>query len=278
MKTIVLNNGVEIPQTGFGTWQLIQNVESTIQTAIELGYTHIDTADVYTNERRIGIAIRDSGIDRSAFFITSKIWTDFRGYENAVMAIQSSLIRLKVDYIDLMLIHWPADVHRFENWKELNSGTWKALEEFYIKGKIRAIGVSNFMPEHLEALLETATIIPAVNQIELHPGYLQQGVVEYCQNKGIAIEAWSPLGMGGLLNNDFLKDLASKYNTSVANICIQFLKQLNFIVLPKSTTPVNMDSNLNYKPFTISIDDIERIKSMPTESYGLNPRTSDVEV
>lgn len=278
MNTIELNNGIKIPQTGFGTWQLIQNVESTIATALEFGYRHFDTADVYTNERRIGIALRDSGIPREELFITTKVWTDFRGYEKAKMAIESSLIRLKVDYIDLMLIHWPADRHKFADWKELNAGTWKALEEYHENGKLKAIGLSNFMPEHIEALLETATVIPAANQIELHPGYLQPEAVSYCEQKGIAIQAWSPLGMGGLLQNELLSGLAAKYDTSVAAFCIQFLKQLGFVVLPKSATPANIDANLNYKTFTIDASDMETVKAMPEKGYGLNPRVSDVEI
>lgn len=266
-----LYNGVEIPAVGFGTWQLTEGVHEVIEHALQAGYTHIDTAAVYKNEQEIGEAIKKNGIDRSSLFITSKVWNNDRGYDNTLRAFETSLSRLQMDYLDLYLIHWPANPTR-ENAQQENADTWRALEELYQAGKVKAIGLSNFLKHHIEAVLDNATIKPMVNQLEIHPGYLQTETVDYCKKQEIVVEAWSPIGSGRLLQNESLLAIASSYGVSVATLCLQFLLQEGLVVLPKSTNPKNIRYNLHFERFTIRNDDMEAIKALPTTGFsGLNP-------
>lgn len=262
MKT-QLNNGIFIPSVGFGTWQTPdgETAVSAVKAALEAGYRHIDTAAIYRNEESVGQAIRESGIDRSEIFVTSKVWNKCRGYDNTMSAFERSLSKLGLDYLDLYLIHWPASPSKFDNWKELNLGTWKAMTELYKAGKIKAIGVSNFLPHHLEPLMESE-IVPMVDQIEFHPGYMQKEAVEYCKANGIAVEAWSPLGTGKMLSNETLMRIADKYERSVAQICIRWCLQNGTIPLPKSVTPSRIKENLNVFDFIISDEDMAVIDSM----------------
>lgn len=270
MNSYKLNNGITIPEIGFGTWQLTENVEQVIHWALNAGYTHIDTAAAYKNEKEIAEAIKTSGKKRSDLFLTTKVWASERGYENAKKAIETSLANLETDVIDLMLIHWPAKTNQ-ENWEEENAQTWKALEEYYAQGKIRAIGVSNFMVHHLEALLKTAKVKPMVNQIEYHPGYLQEDVVAFCKEHDILVEAWSPIGSGRILEDQLLNDLAKKYNTNVGVICIQFCLQNGILPLPKSTSQKNIENNIQIN-FQLDDEDMVLIKNMPQTGWsGLNP-------
>lgn len=274
MKNLKLNNEVEIPVIGFGTWQIEEGEKAyqAVKTAIEKGYTHIDTAAVYGNERSVGKAIKESGVAREDLFITTKLWNDKRGYENAKAAFQESLDKLGLEYLDLYLLHWPANETQFpENWKEINAASWKALEELYAAGKIKAIGVSNFMVHHLEALLETAKVVPAVNQIEFHPGYTQEEVVEFCTSKGILVQAWSPLGSGRILQDENLKTIAQKHEVSVGQVCIQFAIQQGILPLPKSENPINIENNLNID-FELDSEDIQILKGLEETGFsGLNP-------
>lgn len=270
MNSYKLNNGVTIPEIGFGTWQLTENVEQVIHWALNAGYTHIDTAAAYKNEKEIAEAIKTSGKKRSDLFLTTKVWVSERGYEKAKNAIETSLANLETDVIDLMLIHWPAKTSQ-DNWEEENAQTWKALEEYYAQGKIRAIGVSNFMVHHLEALLKTAKVKPMVNQIEYHPGYLQEDVVAFCKEHDILVEAWSPIGSGRILEDQLLNDLAKKYNTNVGAICIQFCLQNGILPLPKSTSQKNIEKNIQIN-FQLDDEDMVLIKNMPQTGWsGLNP-------
>ncbi len=276
MKKVILNNGNEIPEIGFGTWQTTDGVQKTLKAALDAGYTHIDTADIYGNEAEIGDAIAESGVERKNLFITTKVWNNNRSASGVRQSLEQSLEKLQTDYLDLLLIHWPANVKQFDNWKEINAETWKALQDAYKSGRVKAIGVSNFMLPQLKALLETAEIVPAVNQIEFHPGYTQQEVVNFCKDEGIAIEAWSPIGSGRLLKDEELNRIAEKYQVSPAILCIQFCLQSGVIVLPKSENPENIKNNLHFERFTISESDMKALKNLKETGFsGLNPEEVD---
>jgi len=269
-----LSNGYEIPSVGFGTWQAPDGdvAYSSVMHALKCGYRHIDCASIYRNEESVGRAVRESGIAREEIFVTSKLWTKKRGYENAKAGFEKTMSLLGLDYLDLYLIHWPASHTRFDNWKEINAETWLAFEELYEEGKIKAIGVSNFKEHHLDALLETAKIVPMVNQIEFHPGYTEDSLVKYCKEKGICVEAWSPIGSGRLLENEFLKNIAEKYNKSVAQLCIRFCLQSDVLPLPKSVTPSRIEQNIDIFDFDISEEDMQKIRSMELAGYsGFDP-------
>ena len=233
MQKRKLINGYEIPILGFGTWKTPdgQTAVNAVKKAIEVGYTHIDTAARYENEVSVGKAIKESNVPREHLFITSKLWNSNRGYEKTIQACKKTLEDLGLDYLDLYLIHWPAAANQFDNWDEINLDTWKAMIDLYKMGKVKAIGVSNFKPHHLKSLME-AEISPMVNQIEFHPGFMQKETIEYCQSNNIIIEAWSPIGNGRLLENETLIEIAKKYNKSVAQICIKWCLQNNTIPLP----------------------------------------------
>ncbi len=277
-KYFELNNGVNIPSIGFGTWQTPDGdiaVESVI-SAIKAGYRHIDTAAIYGNEQSVGKAIKDSGIKRKELFITSKLWNTERGYKPTFKAFEQSLKNLKIDYLDLYLIHWPAIAKQFDNWKQINADTWRAMEELYQQGKIRAIGISNFLNCHLEPLLENANVKPAINQIEYHPGFMQQDCVEFCKKNDILIEAWSPLGTGKMLKNEILLSIAQKYETSVAQLCIRWVLQNDALPLPKSVTPHRIQENIQIDHFEISQEDMQTINQMEyCGGSGLDPDNVD---
>ncbi|MBE6596084.1 MAG: aldo/keto reductase [Ruminococcaceae bacterium] len=268
-----LSNGVEIPCVGFGTWQTPdgETAISSVKAALEAGYRHIDTAAIYRNESGVGEAIRESGIDRGEIFVTSKVWNKCRGYDLAMEGFERTMSKLQLGYLDLYLIHWPASPERFDDWKELNLGTWKAMTELYKSGRIRAIGVSNFLPHHLEPLMETE-IAPMVDQIEFHPGYMQSETVEYCRKNGILVEAWSPLGTGRMLTNETLIELGKKYDRSVAQICIRWCLQKGTLPLPKSVTPSRIIENSKVFDFEITDEDMAIIDRLPNfGGSGLHP-------
>jgi len=270
-----LNNGVEIPCIGFGTWQTPDGktaVES-VRVAIETGYRHIDTAAVYGNEKSVGIGIVDSNVSRNELFITSKLWNSEKGYDTTLHAFDKSMSDLGLEYLDLYLIHWPAIG---DDGPAYNKETWRAFERLYKDKRIRAIGVSNFKSHHLEALMETADIMPMVNQIEYHPGQMQQETVDFCRKNDILIEAWSPLGTGRMLKNPQLVDIAGKYSKSVAQLCIRWCLQNNILPLPKSVTPSRIKENSEVFDFKISSHDMELINSIPYfGGSGLDPDKRD---
>lgn len=271
--TFTLENNVKIPCIGFGTWQSPAGdvTVNAVKAAIGLGYKHIDAAAVYENQISVGQGIREAGLYRDDIFITSKLWNSERGYKKTLEAFERTISDLQVDYLDLYLIHWPASSSRFENWEELNLETWRAMTELYNKGHIRAIGVSNFMPHHLEALMKTE-VKPMVNQIEFHPGYMQSETVDYCRKNNILIEAWSPLGSGRILDNELLKEMADKYNKSVAQVCIRWCLQNNTLPLPKSITPARIQENSQVFDFEISEEDMMKINNMEyAGGSGLDP-------
>lgn len=269
--TFKLSNGVEIPCVGFGTWQTPdgQVASDSVKCAIEAGYRHIDTAAIYGNEKSVGQAITRSGVDRKELFITTKLWNTERGYDTTLKAFEASMQNLETDYVDLYLIHWPAIRGEAE---KINSDTWRAFEKLYEEGRIKAIGVSNFLQHHLEPLLDTAEIVPMVNQIEYHPGYMQSETVEFCKSQNILIEAWSPLGTGRLLNNPQLMEIAERYEKSTAQICIKWCLQNGTLPLPKSVTPQRIVENMQVFDFTLSDEDMKFINDMPyIGGSGLHP-------
>lgn len=274
----ILNNGISIPSIGYGTWQVEKGpsaVESVI-SAIHAGYRHIDTAACYGNEQSVGEAIARSGMDRRSLFVTSKVWNSERGYESTLRAFERSLKNLGLSYLDLYLIHWPASPHQFAEWKQINADTWRAMEKLLRNGLVRAIGVSNFMPLHLEALLERATVTPSVNQIEFHPGYTQPECVAFCRDHGILVEAWSPLGRGRVLNHETLTGLARQYNRTPAQICLRWILQQGILPLPKSVTPSRMKSNLDLAGFALTDEDMQRLETMGyCGASGLHPDSVD---
>lgn len=260
--SFVLYNGVKIPCIGYGTW-LTQNdvAGDVVKTAINMGYRHIDTAAFYKNECGVGDGIIASGIDRSDIFVTSKVWNSERGYDKTMKAFEKTLNDLKLDYLDLYLIHWPASPTEYDDYNAVNLSTWKAMTELYLGGKIKSIGVSNFLPHHLEALVKSE-VVPMVNQIEFHPGQMQNETLDYCRERNILVEAWGPLGRGKMLTNPMLNYLAEKYNKTTAQLCIRWCLQNGVLPLPKSVTPSRIEENSNVFDFEISEEDMIEINAM----------------
>lgn len=263
-KNYLLRNNVQIPCVGFGTWQIEdgKTVSTAVEGAIAAGYRHIDTAAAYRNETGVGEGIRAAGIARESLFVTSKLWNDVRGYEATLQAFGESLKRLNMEYLDLYLIHWPRPVAFRDTYELANSETWRAFEHLLQEGYVRAIGVSNFLCNHLEALLKTAQVAPMVNQIEFHPGWLQPETVSFCQAHQIQIEAWSPLGSGKLLSDETLNTLAQKYQKSCAQLCLRWGLQKQVLPLPKSVTPARIAENLKVFDFEISEQDMAIIDGL----------------
>lgn len=268
--TRTLANGNQIPSIGFGTWQLENGPVATkaVLDALACGYRMIDTAWAYRNEPSVAEAIEVSGLTREELFITTKLDTTMRGYEKAKNAIDESLKNLKTNYIDLYLVHWPASAQMFDNWQDINNETWRAIEEAYESGKVKAIGVSNFRPHHLIPMIQTADVMPMVNQIEFHPGYMQDDITSFCRENDILIEAWSPLGSGRLIENETLKTIADKYHKSVAQLCLRWCIQHGIIPLPKSTDLNYMKENLDVFDFEISESDMVQIDAMPMTGFS----------
>lgn len=272
MKKFTLSNGVEIPAVGFGTYLTGEKDDGTVAAALEAGYRHFDTASFYGTEQALGDALKAAGVPREELFLTSKLWKDEMGYENAFAAFERSLQKLGTDYLDLYLIHWPRTDDLTAEWRQLDRDTWRALEELYRAGRVRAIGVSNFLPHHLRNLMETAEIAPMVNQIEFHPGYPQTWNVEFCKAHGILPEAWSPLGRTRVLQDERLAGIAAKYGKTVAQLCVRFALQCGVVPLPKSSSPARMQANLDVFDFVISDEDMDRILTLPQFGWsGLHP-------
>lgn len=278
--TYTLNNGVEIPCVAFGTYKAAQgDTAKVIKLAIEAGYRYFDTASFYGTETYLGQAIRESQIPREEFFIASKAWKDEMGYEAVKEAFFRTLENLGTDYLDLYLIHWPLPTPDYKDWKALDMETWKAMEELYKDGKIRAIGLSNFLPHHIENILENCEIMPMVNQIEFHPGYTQEAVVRYCKDHEIQVQAWSPIGRGRVFEDSLMLEFSKKYHVSIAQICLRYAVQKKVIPLPKSSALERMKENQDLFSFEISHEDMYRIDTMPQTGWsGEHPDRERVKI
>jgi diketogulonate reductase-like aldo/keto reductase len=277
MNSYTLSNNVTIPELGFGTWQTPNGdvAVSAVKKALEVGYRHIDTAQGYKNEDSVGQAIKDSGIPREEIFLTTKLWNENHSYDLVLSSFEESLKKLQTDYIDLFLIHWPNPVKFRDNWQSANAETWRAMEELYQAGKIKAIGVSNFLPHHFEELKKTATIFPMVNQIFLAPGELQNEVVAYCKENNVLLEAYSPLGTGKIFDVPEMQELSDKYGKTIAQIAIRWSLQHGFLPLPKSVTPSRIEENLAVFDFELSDEDMERIDQLDgVVGKATNPDTT----
>ena len=272
-KTLKLSNGVEIPQFGLGTWFIDDDkVAEAVREAVKLGYRHIDTAQAYGNERGVGEGVRTCGIPREEIFVVSKVAAEHKTYEEAMAGIDETLAKMGLNYLDMMIIHSPqpwAKVNQCEDrYVEGNRAAWKALEDAYKAGKLKAIGISNFQIGDIESLLETAEIKPMVNQILLHISNTPIELVEYCQANGIVVEAYSPIGHGEILKNEDIAAMAAKYGVTVPQLCIRYTLQLGTVTLPKTGNPEHMKSNAEVD-FEISIDDMETLKNFKKiENYG----------
>ena len=272
-----LSNGVEIPCVGFGTWQTPAGeiALSSVLSAIEAGYRHIDTAQDYGNEESVGMAVRKSGIPRNELFITSKLANREHGYEKTLAAFEETMKKLQLDYLDLFLIHWPNPIAFRNNWQEANAESWKAFEELYNAGRIRAIGISNFRPQHMDELLKTAQVTPMVNQIRLCPGDTQDEVVDYCRARDILLEAYSPLGVGKIFAVPAMEEIAKKYGKSIAQICIRWSLQRGYLPLPKSVTPNRIRENTEVFNFALEAEDVQLIADMKgVVGYSHDPDTT----
>ncbi|MCI8293961.1 MAG: aldo/keto reductase [Hespellia sp.] len=264
-----LNNGVSIPCVGYGTYKAADGDSAeVIRTAIEAGYRYFDTASFYGTEEYLGEAIQESKIPRKDFFIASKVWKAEMGYENVKKAFGKSLEKLKTDYLDLYLIHWPLPEENYGKWKELDLDTWRGMEELYHAGRVRAIGVSNFLPHHLQNLLDYAEVKPAVDQVEFHPGYTQEATVQYCQERGIQVQAWSPIGRMRIVKEPLLVEMAKKYGVSPVQICLRYALQRKVIPLPKSSSMERMKQNQNLFGFEIEQEDMWRLTTLPVMGWS----------
>ena len=267
-----LSNGLKIPKVGLGTW-LIDNdkVEEVVECALEVGYRHIDTAQAYGNEEGVGKAIRKSNIARQDLFITSKIAAEAKTYQEAYDSINETLNKIELDYLDLMIIHSPQPWQEFRDdnryFKE-NKEVWKALETAYQEGKVKAIGVSNFLKDDLENILNSCQIKPMVNQILTHISNTKTELIKFCKENDILVEAYSPIAHGAILKNENIIAMANKYNVSVARLCIRYIIQLGLAALPKASSKEHLIDNLKID-FEISKEDMEALKSIKTiEDYG----------
>jgi len=261
MQNVKLNNGVEIPILGFGVFQItdLTECERSVVDAIQTGYSHVDTAASYQNEEAVGRGIKQSGVAREKLFITTKLWIQRNGHEGTIKAFENSLKRLQLDYIDLYLIHQPfGDVY----------GEWRAMEELYLQGKVRAIGVSNFPPDRIIDLMIHNKITPAVNQIEVNPFHQQIDTQKFLQDNSVQTEAWAPFaeGKNNIFQNELLLAIATKHEKSVAQVILRWLLQRGIIVLSKSTRKERMTENISVFDFELSVEDITAITTLDTKT------------
>jgi methylglyoxal/glyoxal reductase len=268
--TVTLHNQVEMPYFGLGVFQSEEGEEvmNAVKWAIEAGYRHVDTAALYRNEKGVGQAIRESGIDRKDIFVTSKVWNSDQGYDQTLKAFDTSLNKLGFDYLDLYLVHWPVS----GKYKD----TWRALEKLYKDGKVRAIGVSNFMQHHLEDLMQDAEIMPMVNQVEFHPRLVQQELVDFCLKNNIRHEAWSPLMQGKVLDLPQIKAIAEKYGKSTAQVILRWDLQKGVITIPKSVHKERIISNADIFDFSLTDEEIKTLDTLDKgERNGPDPNNFD---
>lgn len=268
MKYLELNNRVKIPMLGLGVFRMENEKEAynSVRKAIEIGYRHIDTAMIYENEAPVGKAIRDSGVEREEFFVTTKLWNDDIVNDNAQKAFETSLKKLGLDYVDLYLVHWPI--------KDKYVSVWKEMEKIAQSGKARAVGVSNYLEKHLQGILDLKSLIPAVNQIELHPYLSQKPLVDFCTQHDIKVQSWSPLcaNKNNLLKEKTLAEIGQKYSKTPAQVVLRWNIERGLIVIPKSSNPVRQAENLDIFDFKLTVDDMEKIDALnKNERVGPHP-------
>lgn len=276
MHTLTLNNGLIIPAIGFGTYKAGLD---TIIHALEAGYKYFDTASFYGNERDISEALIRTGVKRGEVFIASKIWKSDMGYEKTLSAFSRTLENLRCDYVDVLMIHWPRPNLDVQEWKALDIETWRAMEYLYSHGKIRALGLSNFLPYHADNIFSRCEVPPSVAQLEFHPGYMQFPALEYYRRKGIQVQAWSPMGRGRGLDDILIRELAGKYHVTPAQVCIRFCIQEGVMPLPKASSPERMRENLEGVNFVIDEEDMSRLENMPPSGWsGEHPDRERVKI
>ncbi|MBU5210326.1 glyoxal reductase [Bacillus obstructivus] len=273
MNYVTLNNGLKMPQLGFGVWQVEDNqATDAVAKALEVGYTSIDTAMIYKNEKGVGKALQQSSVPREELFITTKVWNTDQGYENTLRAFDESLERLGLDYVDLYLIHWPTP--EYDQYVD----TYKALEKLYKDGRVKAIGVCNFDIEHLERILNECEIKPVLNQVECHPYLIQSELKEFCAKHDIFVEAWSPLQQGGeVLKNESVMKIAEAHGKTPAQVVLRWHLQNNTIVIPKSVTPSRIEENFNVFDFELSTNEMEEINKL-NRNERKGPKPSEMNV
>ncbi|WP_431948541.1 aldo/keto reductase [Actinacidiphila sp. bgisy167] len=258
---ITLNNGVTMPQLGFGVFQVPDaDTSATVASALESGYRSIDTAAIYGNEAGVGQALAASGIARDELFVTTKLWNADQGHDSTLAAFDASLAKLGLDHVDLYLIHWPAPA------RDAYLDTWRAFEKIYAEGRARAIGVSNFQPAHLQRLIDNSDVVPAVNQVELHPQLQQAELRSFHARHGIATEAWSPLAQGALLQDPVVTGIAGRLGRTPAQVILRWHLQLGNVVIPKSVTPERIRQNIDVFDFVLSDDDIAAITALDSST------------
>ncbi|WP_318502931.1 aldo/keto reductase [Bacillus sp. T3] len=268
MNFVTLNNGLRMPQLGYGVWQVADDQATTaVAKAIEVGYRSIDTAMIYQNEKGVGKAIKEASVPREELFITTKVWNSDQGYENTLRAFDESLERLGLDYVDLYLIHWPTP--QYDEYVD----TYKAMEKLYHEGRVKAIGVCNFEIEHLERLLKECEVPPVLNQIECHPYLVQSELKEFCAKHNIYVEAWSPLEQGGdVLKDEVIVKIAAAHSKTPAQVILRWHIQNNSIVIPKSVTPSRIEENFNVFDFELTSNELAEINQLNiNRRRGPNP-------
>jgi diketogulonate reductase-like aldo/keto reductase len=268
--TYTLANGVEIPKIGLGTWMMDDDqAEQAVRDAFDVGYRNIDTAQAYGNEHGVGKGVRASGVAREDLFVSTKLAAEIKDYDGAVAAIDESLVKLDLGYIDLMLIHAPQpwSDYRGGDYAEGNRAAWRALEEAHQAGRLRAIGVSNFLEDDVQNIIDGGAITPHVNQLLVHAGNTPTDLLTFCANKGIQVQAYSPIAHGEVLDNEHLKSMASNYDVSVAQLCLRYVVQLGTVALPKTANPDHMRSNADID-FVISDDDMTTLRQLHERDYG----------
>lgn len=271
--------GKRLPVAGYGTWAMPEGEECALAVcnAILAGYRLIDGAAFYKNERSVGKGIKAAiaaGVPREELTITSKVWVDNLGYESTKASCKQTLQDLGLEYLDLLLIHWPASPNKHDNWQELNLATWQAMMELYEDGLVRAIGVSNFWPHHLENLLSTR-IRPMVNQIEVHPGYSHRDLVDFCHEHGMVVEGWAPFGRGAVLGHDTINAIAATHGCTAAQVCLAFARQLKVIPLPKSANAQRLVSNLEFLDITLSEAEMAQLLALDSQELGYSHEHPD---
>ena len=262
--SFTLVNGVSIPCVGFGTWQTPddQTGIDAVKAALACGYRHIDTAAVYGNEESVGAGMREGGVKREDVFLTTKLWNTVRGYDETLAAAEESLKKLGTDYLDLYLIHWPNPAKYRAQWAQKNAESYRAMEKLYQEGVLRAIGVSNFRPHHLDALLQSAEEVPQVNQIRLCPGETQAETVAYCTRRDILLQAYSPMGTGKIFGDPTMREMAARYGRSIAQLCVRYSLQRGWLPLPKSVTPARIRENADVFDFELDAEDVALIADL----------------